>query len=232
MIQIKQLEKSIGAKFRLSIEGLQIDKSEVVAFLGNNGSGKTTLLRLVLDLVEADSGCVMIKGLCTNTSSGWKVFASAYLGQSFLIQFLTPEEYFIFLKKINTIDESEYSKRINQFKLFFNNEVLDKKKYISNLSTGNMAKVGICGAFLKQSELIVLDEPFANLDPYSQKKLCEIVRNENEKGLTFLISSHHIDLVKEICTRFIVLKEGKIIYDLQNNDLNVGLIKEIMLKDY
>jgi ABC-2 type transport system ATP-binding protein len=108
---------------------------------------------------------------------------------------------------------------LDQFQEIFNDEILGKKKYLRDLSKGNQKKAGIVAALIGNPEVIVLDEPFANLDPTTQirlkKLLKEIVKNSN---VTVLISSHDLGHVTEVCERIVVLDKGNIIKDIKTSE--------------
>ena len=97
----------------------------------------------------------------------------------------------------------------------FNDEIIGKKKYLRDLSKGNQKKAGIVGALIGDPEVVVLDEPFANLDPTTQIRLKKILKTLTEdKAVTFLISSHDLNHVTEVCERIVVLEKGDIIKDI------------------
>ena len=93
-ITINQLKKAYGSKVVLDIEQYTIHSGEIIGLVGNNGAGKTTLFRLMLDLLKADEGSVRIGEIEVSSSEQWKEITGAYLDESFLIDYLTPEEYF------------------------------------------------------------------------------------------------------------------------------------------
>lgn len=104
---------------------------------------------------------------------------------------------------------------LNDFEEFFNGEILGKSKYIRDLSKGNVKKVGIVAALLGHPELVVLDEPFENLDPTSQIRLKQIIKNEyGSRNTTFLISSHDLNHVTEICNRIVLMEKGRIVKNM------------------
>ncbi len=103
-------------------------------------------------------------------SEDWKSFTSAYLDESFLIGYLMPEEYFYFIGELRGVSKREVDRFLNQFEDLFNGEILKGKKYIRDLSKGNQKKVGIVAALIGEPEVIILDEPFANLEPLERSK--------------------------------------------------------------
>jgi len=214
MIRIENLLKQYG-RFRLEIPELLVPAGQSLGIVGNNGAGKTTLFSLILDLIEPDAGEVYIKDIPVHRSEEWKKITAAFLDESFLIPYLTPEEYFEFLGKLRGISREQVYKDIEIFKPFFGDQVLGQNKYIRDLSKGNQKKVGIAGVFVGQPELVVLDEPFANLDPSSQIHLKKILKQLHETGRhTFLISSHNLDHITGVTGRIILLDNGHIIRDL------------------
>ncbi|MGD0583748.1 MAG: ABC transporter ATP-binding protein [Bacteroidales bacterium] len=219
MIKVENIKKTYLGKNVLDIGNLMINKGEFLGIVGNNGAGKTTFFRLILDLIRADSGCICLNNISVSNSEKWKSFTGSYLDESFLIDFLTPEEFFSFLGKIYHITNEQIEEKLKSFIHFFNNEILNQNgKYIREYSDGNKQKIGIFSAFFFNPKVLVLDEPFNHLDPSAQivfkKMLIDINRND---GTTILVSSHNLNHVNEICKRIIVLNKGKIIMDCDNN---------------
>lgn len=218
MISIKNISKVYGDRKVLGIDSLEITKGETFGLVGNNGAGKTTLFSVLLDLIEATSGSVEIGGVKVNESEAWKSQVSAFIDESFLIGYLTPEEYFYFLGELRGKTRQEIDAFLVQFSDFFNGEILNAKKYVRDLSKGNQKKVGIVGALVGQPEIIVLDEPFANLDPSTQIKLKQLIKVwSQDANVTFLISSHDLAHTTEVCNRIVVLNKGELIKDIQTN---------------
>ena len=216
MIEITNLYKQYDETVATDIDQLHIHAGEHVGLVGNNGAGKTTMISLMLDLIAADRGKVHIKGNDVQQSDDWKSIVSAYLDESFVIDYLTPDEYFRFVAKIRGIGMEEMEKRLESFNAFFNEQIRGQKKYIRDLSKGNKKKVGIAAALLAAPQLLYLDEPFANLDPSSQIILQTIIR-ELPNDMTIFISSHDLTHISEVCRRIIVLENGKIVKDLETN---------------
>lgn len=221
-INISQLQKNYGQQTALDIDQLHIGKGELVGIVGNNGAGKTTFFRLLLDLIEASQGELLVNGQQVAGSEHWKTFTGSYLDEGFLIDFLTPEEYFYFAASLFGLQKQAVDEKLQTFSRFMSEEILGQGKYIRQFSTGNKQKVGIIAAMLVQPALLILDEPFNFLDPTSQILIKRMLKQENEaRGTTMLISSHNLNHITEICTRIILLEKGKIIKDLtpSNDDL-------------
>jgi len=218
MIRIENLQKRYG-KFLLDIPSLEIPQGESFGLVGNNGAGKTTLFNLILDLIRPDQGKVYIKDIPVSESEEWKKYTAAFLDESFLIPYLTPDEYFAFLAKLRGVSDEDMQATLEKFEHFFNGEILGRKKYIRDLSKGNQKKVGIAGTFIGRPPLIILDEPFANLDPSGQIKLKRLLNDfRKDKDITFLISSHNLDHITDVTDRIVILDDGKVRKDLQVTD--------------
>lgn len=219
MITISNLKKQFGETCACDIPSFTINNGDILGLVGNNGAGKTTLFRLLLDLLKADDGSVLIDDVNPAESEAWKQHVGAYIDEGFLIDFLTPEEYFAFLGKISGIKQSEVDERLQQFERFANGEVFGQKKLIRNLSAGNKMKVGIISALFRQPKTVILDEPFNFLDPTSQLVLKHLLRDyATNTGATILISSHNLQHTIDISTRIALLEHGQIIRDLPNEN--------------
>lgn len=227
MIKIQNITKVYGDKKVLDIAFLDIPKGESFGLVGNNGAGKTTLFSLLLDLIEPSSGFIAINGDKVNESENWKNKVSAFIDETFLIGYLTPEEYFYFLGELRGQSKTMVDDFLKQFDDFFNGEILKAKKYVRDLSKGNQKKVGIVGALIGTPEIIILDEPFANLDPSTQIKLKKLIRNWSQKGdVTFLISSHDLAHTTEVSNRIVVLNKGELIKDIATNPETLKELEE------
>jgi ABC-2 type transport system ATP-binding protein len=227
MIEVKQLTKSYAKTEVLNIPDLVIKTGESFGLVGNNGAGKTTFFSLILDLIEASGGEIYSQGVCVARSDHWKYYTGSYLDEKYLIEFLYPEEYFDFIRKINKIEKEAFNNSLDSFEDFFNGAILNQKKFIRDLSKGNQKKVGIAAAMITKPQVLILDEPFTNLDPTSVfrlKKMLQEIKEENKT--TILISSHDLNHVTEVCERIVVLDEGKIVHDLQGGAENLKVLEE------
>ena len=216
MIKAYSLSKEYRGEKVLNLSELEIPKGELFGLIGNNGAGKTTFFSLLLDLIEATSGTIEINNIMVHQSEAWKPFISAFIDESYLIGYLTVEEYFYFLGSLRGKTTVEVDSCIKAYELFFNGEILNQKKYLRDFSKGNQKKVGIVGALIGRPEVIVLDEPFANLDPTTQIRLKSLIKDEAmNNGTTFLISSHDLTHVTEVCDRIVLLDKGTVLKDIK-----------------
>ena len=219
MIKIENLKKQFGDTVACNIDQFVINDGDVLGLVGNNGAGKTTLFRMLLDLLKPDEGSVTINDVNPAESEAWKQQVGAYIDEGFLIDFLTPEEYFAFLGKISGMTQTEVDERLKDFEQFAAGEVFDQKKLIRNLSAGNKQKVGIISALFRRPQIVILDEPFNFLDPSSQLVLKHVLTDyAHETGATLLISSHNLQHTVDISTRIALLEHGVVIRDLPNSE--------------
>ncbi|MBN8837699.1 MAG: ABC transporter ATP-binding protein [Sphingobacteriia bacterium] len=220
MIIIQQLEKKYNNRIVLSIPELKIGSGEFLGIVGNNGAGKTTLLRLMLDLIKADTGIIYSKNEPIFNSEKWKSYTGSYLDDGFLIDFLTPEEFFHFVGNTYSLNKKIVNERIKKFDSFFNGEIIGKeKKFIRDFSKGNKQKIGICSALLSNPSVLILDEPFDGLDPTSQMTLKNILTNYNKaNNATIILSSHDLNYVTELSKRIVLIEKGIIIQDTINTE--------------
>lgn len=215
MIKIDNLTKYFGENKALDIKQLQIAEGSIVGLVGNNGAGKTTMLRLILDLCKANNGTVLSKGKDVLKSENWKEYTGSFLDYGYLIDFLTPEEYFNLIAELNHITKEDMQLRLSKFVTFMNGEILGKKKIIKNYSAGNKQKIGIVAAMIVNPKVLLLDEPFNFLDPSSQMEMLRLLRELNKEfGTTMILSSHNIELVSEISSRIILLEKGMVKKDI------------------
>lgn len=218
MITTQNLTKKYGSQIVLNIENLEIPKGQSFGLVGNNGAGKTTFFSLLLDLIQPTSGHIESNGISVSESEEWKAFTSSFIDESFLISYLTPEEYFYFIGELRGRNKADVNALLSNFEDFFHGEILGQKKYLRDLSKGNQKKAGIVASFIGDPEVIILDEPFANLDPTTQIRLKAIIKDlADQKGVTVLVSSHDLMHVTEVCERIVVLNKGEIVKDIQTS---------------
>lgn len=225
-IEISNVKKSFGDNEVVNIDNLSIDNGELIGLVGNNGAGKTTLFRIILDLLKANDGKVEMTTADTESpqtinpalSEDWKTITGAYIDEGFLIEFLTPEEYFYFIGKVNNISKEEVDSKLEMFEKFMGDEILGKKKLIRSFSAGNKQKIGIISTLLHRPDLVILDEPFNFLDPTSQIMLKNLLVEYNkETNATIIVSSHNLSHTIDISSKIVLMEHGHIIKILENN---------------
>ena len=218
MITIDTISKKYGTTEVLNVPTIDIPTGQSFGLVGNNGAGKTTLFNILLDLIRPTTGAITNHNIVVNQSEAWKNFTGSFIDESFLIGYLTAEEYFDFIGDLRGMNAADVTKFLTQFDEFFNDEILGKKKYLRDLSKGNQKKAGIVAAMMGNPKVVILDEPFANLDPTTQIRLKKIIKNLTEnREITVLISSHDLTHVTEVCERIVVLDKGKVVKDIKTS---------------
>ena len=219
MIQVQNLSKSYNGTTVLKIDQLEIPKGESFGLVGNNGAGKTTFFSLLLDLIHPTTGAIINNGVQVNTSEAWKPFTGSFLDESFLIGYLTPEEYFYFIGDLRGQNKADVDALFATHEEFFNGEILKNKKYLRDLSKGNQKKVGIIATLIGNPEVIILDEPFANLDPTTQFRLKKIIKDlADNPEVTVLVSSHDLQHTVEVSDRIVAMHKGEVVKDIQTSE--------------
>lgn len=227
MISVQALKKSYKNVPVLDVDQLFIGQNESFGLVGNNGAGKTTLFRTILDLIRPSEGNVEINGKNVQGNDEWKSYVGSFLDEGFLIPYLTPDEYFKFVGELHRYSDADVKNFLEKFEELFNGEIIGKNKYISDLSKGNLKKVGIAAAFMGSPQIIMLDEPFENLDPTSQIRLKTLIQQERkQRNITYLISSHDLNHVTEICERIVILEKGKVLKDIKGSHNTLAELEE------
>jgi ABC-2 type transport system ATP-binding protein len=227
MIEIKDLKKVYNGVTVVNVPHVQINKGESIGLVGNNGAGKTTLFRMILDLIRADKGEVLLKGENVAGAEAWKNYTASYLDEGFLIDYLTPEEYLYFIGGLHQQNKAQVDEKLAGLAEFFNGEIINKGKYIRDLSKGNQCKVGVGACLLQQPEILMLDEPFANIDPSTQFRLKNILKDQNKNhGVTTIVSSHDLNHVTDVCDRILLMEKGVVIKDIATSSSTLSELEE------
>lgn len=218
MILVNNLTKTYNTTTVLNIGNLEIPKGQSFGLVGNNGAGKTTFFSLLLDLIQPSTGNIRNNDIEVDKSEAWKPFTSAFIDESFIIGYLTAEEYFYFIGDLRGQNKADVDALMAKHAEFFNNEILKSGKYLRDLSKGNMKKVGIIAALIGNPEVVIFDEPFANLDPTTVNRLKKIIRElADDPNVTVLVSSHDLNHTVEVCSRIVALNKGEVVKDIQTS---------------
>ncbi|MCZ8023310.1 MAG: ATP-binding cassette domain-containing protein [Cyclobacteriaceae bacterium] len=218
MIEIRNLKKNLR-NFELQVAQLSILSPELLVIKGNNGSGKTTFVELLLDLVKKDDGEILLFGKSIYNNENWSNSVNAFLGEGFLIGYLTPLEYlnFIaFLRKVNFSVENLY-----ELGDFIDSSLLSSKSKISKLSKGQQYKIGILGALIGAPKLIIFDEPMAHLDDQTKSQfVCLIEKYISSKEAIIVLTDHGNSFSELKCkVHELGFENGKIVSDKNINEV-------------
>ena len=227
MIQATKLSKTYNGTTVLKIDNLEIKQGESFGLVGNNGAGKTTFFSLLLDLIQPTTGKVVNQNVVVNESETWKPFTASFLDESFLIGYLTPEEYFYFICDLRGQNKANVDALLLKHEDFFNGDILNSKKYIRDFSKGNQKKIGIVATLIGNPSVIVLDEPFANLDPTTQFRLKKIIKDlADDPNVTVLVSSHDLLHTVEVSNRIVAMHKGEIVKDIITSEETLKELEE------
>ena len=187
----------------LSNVDLSVNRGETVGLIGLNGAGKTTLIKTLLGLRKKKAG-VFRKA----SNDGYQT-SIAYLPEKFEPPaFLTGYEFIEFSLNIYGRKPDREAIRLAVHDLAFDLRFLDKK--VSSYSKGMRQKIGLLATVLTGCDLMILDEPMSGLDPFSRSLVKDLIKSEKEKGASFLISSHILADMEEICDKIAIIDQGKI----------------------
>jgi len=232
MITATNLTKVYKGSTVLNIDHLDIPEGQSFGLVGNNGAGKTTFFSLLLDLIQPTTGNIFNNEITVNQSEEWKPFTSSFIDESFLIGYLTPEEYFYFIGELRQQNKADVDVLLEKFEEFFNGEILNKRKYLRDFSKGNQKKVGIVAALIGNPKVVILDEPFANLDPTTQIRLKKTIKELTAtRDTTILISSHDLIHITEVCERIVLLNHGLVEKDLITSAATLQELEAYFSKD-
>lgn len=204
-IEICHLTHDYGSHKGVFDLSLAIEKGEVFGFLGPNGAGKTTTIRHLMGFIKADQGQCRINGLdCWSQSNIIQKNVGYIPGEISYFDDMSGLQYLCFIAGYRGMKSVE---RRDELIKFF---AVDLKAKIKKMSKGMKQKIGIIAAFMHDPSIIILDEPTSGLDPLMQNRFIELIKNEQSKGKTILMSSHIFEEVERTCDRIGIIKDGKL----------------------
>jgi ABC-2 type transport system ATP-binding protein len=207
IIDITDLSKSYGKARGIEHVNLEIREGEIFGFIGPNGAGKSTTIRILLNLIFPTAGSARIMGMDVIRETKKIKHLIGYIpSDANAFQSMEVHEFLSYCIRFYQVHNG--SERIAELSELFE---LDLKRKIADLSMGNRKKVSIVQSLLHSPKLLILDEPTTGLDPLMQSKFFELLRSENQKGMTIFFSSHILNEVQMLCKRVAIIKEGKII---------------------
>lgn len=204
MIFIENLTKNFGGKEVLKGVSFEVKKGSITGFIGPNGAGKTTTIKIISGLIRKTGGVVKVLGEDPWDNPKVHEKMSVIFTNLVYPQENTVEEY---LKDIGRIYGTDITELVDEFKLRPH-----LKKKLSQLSSGLAQRVQLVASLIKNPELIIADEPTANLDPPARIEFYEEVKKLNKQGVTFFISSHILSELEKIITDVVFINEGKVTF--------------------
>lgn len=210
MIETKNLTKKFGDLIAVNDFSIKLESGKIYGFIGPNGAGKTTTMSLLMDLIKPTEGQCLIKGFDSSDIEAKKLLGYSPEFPSFYTD-MTCIDYMIYMGCLGGLGYEESVKKSLELLKFMD---LDKSMYkkVAKFSTGMKKKVGLAQAMIHDPEILLLDEPTANLDPTSRMELMTALKKlVNEKQLTLIISSHVLTELELIITDVIMINKGKLV---------------------
>ncbi|MFJ5717080.1 ABC transporter ATP-binding protein [Neobacillus sp. NPDC093127] len=205
MIKVAHLDQSFGKKAVLDNVTIEIHKNEICALVGRNGAGKSTFINSLLGLLPVKQGSIAINGMeVTKKNKAWKK-AIAYLPEKFMLYpMLTGLENMTFFAEAveKTADLKRIERALRSVSLWD-----DRNVQVKSYSKGMLQRLGLAITLYQESSILILDEPTSGIDPMGRKEILEVLKSLQDK--TILLSSHHLDEIRQVCTHVAYLNEGK-----------------------
>ena len=222
IIRVKGLTKNYGKFTAVKNISFNVNKGEIVGFVGKNGAGKSTTIRCMTNMLFPTEGDVVIKDL-DSVKDAKKInkIVSYMPSENDLYEGVTAKEMFKMVLSFDGVKMSMAEELSKYFELNMN-------KKIQELSLGNRKKVSIIIMLLRDSEILIMDEPTSGLDPLMQKKFFDKIREKTEEGTTVFLSSHNLNEVERYCDRAIIIKDGEIVDDLNMSEINVARVQNVI----
>jgi ABC-2 type transport system ATP-binding protein len=211
MIQTTNLTKHYGTLAAVQGLNLGVQQGELFGFLGPNGAGKTTTIRMIVGLLRPTAGTVNVAGHDVQREPLAVKRAVGYLAQTPpLYERLTGREFLRFLGGLYGLDDEQIEARAERLLTLL--ELADKADHlIESYSGGMRQKIGLCGALLHEPPVLVLDEPLTGLDPYSARRVKDLLRELVRQGRTIFLSTHVIEIAERVCDRVGILDQGQLV---------------------
>ena len=216
MLKIENVSKSYGSLKAVDNLTFTVNKGEIFGLLGANGAGKTTTFRMILSLLDSDTGKISLNDKKIDYKTMEKI--GFVTEERSLLPKLTVKEQILYYGRLKGMDEEEILDKLNKLLSDFGiEEYLNKK--IKELSKGNQQKIQFISAIINDPILLILDEPFTGLDPINVKLIKDAIYKLKEQGCMIIFSSHQMEHIEEFCEKMVLLVKGKSILE--------GYVKDI-----
>jgi ABC-2 type transport system ATP-binding protein len=206
-ITVENIVKTFGSQRAVDGVSFDVEPGEIFGLLGPNGAGKTTSLRIILDIFKPDSGKVGILG---GPMDEKKKNVIGYLPEERgLYQDVPLERCLLYLASLKGLSDSDARTRIASYLERFDLAAHRKKK-LKELSKGMQQKAQLIVTLVHEPQLIIIDEPFASLDPVNTQMVKDLLREERQHGKTIVMCTHQMNQVEELCDRLVLINQGKV----------------------
>ncbi len=207
MLQLSGITRSFDGRRVLNQISFDVGAGRLTGFVGSNGAGKTTTMRIVLGVLEADSGTVLWKGAPPNQSTRRSF---GYMPEERgLYPKMPVKEQLVFLARLHGVGHTDASERASKLleRLGLGDHENDR---LDALSLGNQQRVQVAAALIHEPVLLVLDEPFSGLDPVAVDTMTGLLRDSAAGGVPVMFSSHQLELVERICDDLVIIADGEV----------------------
>lgn len=226
VVEISDLTKYYGKIRGIENVNLQINRGEIFGFIGPNGAGKSTTIRILLNLIFPTAGNARILGMDVVKQSKEIKKKIGYIpSEANAYSSMDVNEFLQYCANFHGISESRG--KITELSEIFD---LDTRRKIGDLSAGNKKKVSIIQSLIHHPDILIMDEPTTGLDPLMQSAFFDLLRRENNNGMTVFFSSHILGEVQMFCRRVAIIKDGKIIKVEDIDTLRKKQLKRISIE--
>ncbi len=222
LLKIEKVSKSFGKRIILKDITIDVRPGEILGIIGSSGTGKTTLLNTMIGFLRPEEGDVKFKRQNLISSESNAIYKSVYEAQTafkniygFAAQVpsfyekLTVRENLEYFGKLYNLSKETLQANINTLLKLMNLE--NSKKILGkNLSGGMERRLDIACSLIHNPQLLILDEPTADLDPILRNNIWKLIEKINSKGTTIVLSSHHLNEIETLCSRIIILQDGEV----------------------
>ncbi len=216
MLEVKNISKSYNKLKAVDNLSFQVKEGEIFGLLGVNGAGKTTTFRMIVGLLEPDSGSITLNNHKIDYDITDQI--GFLTEERSLFQKMTVIDQIVYYGRLKNLDKNTILKRLDYWLKRLNIEEYKNSK-IKELSKGNQQKIQFISAVINEPKLLILDEPFSALDPFNVSLLMDAIRDISKKGTIVIFSSHRMEHVEMFCEKLLILVKGKSILQ--------GFLKEI-----
>lgn len=228
MLKIKNIKKTYGDLVAVDQLSFEVKDGEIFGLLGENGAGKTTTFRMIMGLLDADSGEILLNNKKIDYSITDKI--GFVTEERSLLTKMTVKEQILYYGALKGMTEEKVLKELKYWLKKFEIEEYENKK-IKELSKGNQQKIQFISAVINHPQLLILDEPFTGLDPINVKLLKDAVYELKKEGCSIIFSSHQMEHIEEFCEKLIILVKGKVILEGYLKDIKKAYgIKKVLIK--
>jgi len=205
-VEISHISKSFGALKAVDDVSFNVEKGEIFGLLGPNGAGKTTAIRVLLDIFKPDAGNVSILGGAMTEAKKDQI---GYMPEERgMYQDIQLENCLVYLGSLKGVASDEVHRRINYYLDRFD-LASSRRKKVKELSKGMQQKAQLITTLIHEPELLIIDEPFSGLDPVNTQMVKELLREQRDRGVTILMSTHQMHQVEELCDRIVLIDHGR-----------------------